>query len=144
MKTLEQVLAQRANTDTGCIDGRDVARLAQFVPVADLDKYGFVFEGPPEEHVALDFTRENVLIQLEKDLRFAFQKALDQRGLSAGLMFEVIMMWNWALEEGLEDYDVDNGYAMYGLPLLKATAVKYGFNNPIGDDLGSEDEYGEQ
>jgi hypothetical protein len=33
---------------------------------------------------------------------------------------------------------------MYGLPLFKATALKYGFNNPIGDDLGSEDKYNEE
>ena len=32
---------------------------------------------------------------------------------------------------------------MYGLPLLKAVAVKYGFKNPIGDDEGTEDKYSE-
>lgn len=31
------------------------------------------------------------------------------------------------LEEGLEDWDEDN-YAMYGKPLFKATAEKYGWN----------------
>lgn len=41
----------------------------------------------------------------------------------------------------LEDFD---SYAMYGLPLFKATAVKYGFDNPIGDDTGAEDYYEEQ
>ena len=51
-------------------------------------------------------------------------------------------MWNWILEEGLEDWDDDN-YAMYGLPLFKATAVKYGFENPIGDDNGDESYYDE-
>jgi len=30
---------------------------------------------------------------------------------------------------------------MYGLPLFKATAIKYGFPNPIGDDSGSERKY---
>lgn len=30
---------------------------------------------------------------------------------------------------------------MYGLPIFKATAVKYGFENPIGDDSGPEAEY---
>ena len=32
---------------------------------------------------------------------------------------------------------------MYGLPLFKATAVKYGFVNMIGDDEGNESWYNE-
>ena len=43
-----------------------------------------------------------------------------------------------------EDIMNDKDYAMYGLPLFKATALKYGFDNPIGDDLGSEDKYDEE
>lgn len=57
-------------------------------------------------------------------------------------MFDVVLAWNKILEEGLEDWDEDH-YAMYGLPLFKATAVKYGFNNPIGDNNGNESIYGE-
>lgn len=50
-------------------------------------------------------------------------------------MYECVAMWNWILEEGLENFD---SYAQYGLPLFKATAVKYGFDNPIGDMRGDE------
>ena len=53
-------------------------------------------------------------------------------------MFEVVKRWNKVLEEGLENYD---SYEMYGLPLFKATAVKYGWKNPIGDDTGNESYY---
>ena len=28
------------------------------------------------------------------------------------------------------------------VPLFKATSLKYGFNNPIGDDEGNEPKYG--
>lgn len=38
--------------------------------------------------------------QLEEDVRFGFEKALNQRGISASLMFECVMMWNYILEEG--------------------------------------------
>lgn len=55
-------------------------------------------------------------------------------------MFGVVLAWNKILEEGLENWDPNN-YAMYGLPLFKATAVKYGFENPIGDDYGNESQY---
>lgn len=138
MKTLAQVKEQyKSNT----IDGRDLYRLMQFIPESELKDFGL--ELKPEyvgTHKHIDFTRENVLIQLEKDVEFGFEKALGQRGISAGMMAEVVMMWNWVLEEGLEDFD---DYPMYGLPIFKATAVKYGFYNPIGDDTGCESIYGE-
>lgn len=73
-------------------------------------------------------------------MEFGFEKALDQRGISASLMFYVVLRWNQVLEEGLENYPEEN-YAM--LPLFKATAVKYGWENPIGDDNGDEEFYNE-
>jgi hypothetical protein len=90
------------------------------------------------KHKTEDFTRDNILRHLSEDVAFGFKKALDQRGISAGLMYEVVKMWNWILEEGLENFET---YAQYGLPLFKATAVKYGFPNPIGDDDGDESKY---
>ena len=80
--------------------------------------------------------------KLKEDVDFGFEKALDQRGLSFDMMFKCVKFWNNALEEGLEDQDDDN-YAMYGLPLFKATAVKYGWNNSIGNNYGNESKYGE-
>lgn len=76
-------------------------------------------------------------------MEFGFEKALDRRGISASLMFYVVLRWNQVLEEGLEDYPEDN-YPMYGLPLFKATAEKYGWENPIGDDNGNESHYNEE
>lgn len=138
MKTLEQIILQY---ETRTIDGRDLNRLADFLTVEQIEKLGMSFntqEGR-DSHVAKEFTREAVLAQLKEDVAFGFTKALNRRGISAGCMFEVVMMWNWVLEEGLEDFDSNNNYAQYGLPLFKATAVKYGFENPIGDDTGSEE-----
>lgn len=47
--------------------------------------------------------------------------------------------------EGVQhgDWDEDD-YAFYGLPLFKATAVKYGWDNPIGEDSGRERKYDSQ
>ena len=134
MKTLDQI----KNRESKCFDGRDFSRLSQFIPEVQLVEFGI--EVRPEhvgEHKNIPFTREAVLDQLRKDVDFGFEKALRHRGISAGLMFEVVMMWNWVLEEGLENFSEDN-YAQYGLPLFKATAIKYGFPNPIGDDDGNE------
>lgn len=136
MKTLEQI-AQLYTSKT--IDGRDLNRLAQFIPEDMLPRFGLELKQEHQgKHEPLEFTRENVLKQLEKDVEFGFEKALDQRGISSGLMYNVVKMWNWILEEGLEDFE---DYAQYGLPLFKATAVKYGFENPIGDDDGDEITY---
>jgi hypothetical protein len=133
MKTLEQV---KEMYKSQTLDERDLHRLAQFIPEEQLESFGITLkEEYKGTHVAIPFTRENVLKQLEEDVEFGFDKALNQRSISAGLMYEVVRMWNWILEEGLEDFDE---YAYYGLPLFKQTAVKYGFNNPIGDDCGDE------
>lgn len=136
MKTLEQI---STSYKSETLDGRDLHRLAQFIPEDMLPKFGLVikdeFKG---KHTAIPLTRENVLKQLQTDVAFGFEKALGKRGISAGLMYEVVRMWNWILEDGLEDF---RQYAQYGLPLFKATAVKYGFDNPIGDDAGDEAKY---
>ena len=138
MKTLEEI-SNEYKSDS--LDGRDLNRLAQFIPEEMLEKFGLTLnDGFVGNHITVPFTRENVLKQLEKDVAFGFEKALNQRGISAGLMHDVVLMWNWVLQEGLENFD---DYAMYGLPVFKATAVKYGFENPIGDDAGSEEKYNE-
>lgn len=126
------------------LDDRFGARLCQFLTEEQMESIGFSmkeeFKG---QHVPKEWTRENILEQLKDDVEFGFEKALDRRGISSGLMFDVVRKWNKVLEEGLEDWDEDH-YAMYGLPLFKATAVKYGWDNPIGDDEGNESEYGDE
>lgn len=142
MKTIEETLN---NYEFKSFDGRDLVRLADFMTVEQLAQKEITFKDPSklDAHVPLSMTREAVLERLKVDLEFAFNKALDKRGLSATCMFYVIMMWNWILQEGLEDFSEDT-YAQYGLPLLKATAVKYGFTNPIGDDIGNENWYSDE
>lgn len=129
MKTLDEIVNNYEEWSV-FLDDRFGVRLAQFLTQEQLEKIGF------------KWTRENILSQLKEDVEFGFEKALDKRGISASLMFAVVLRWNRVLEEGLEDYPEDN-YAMY-LPLFKATAEKYGWENPIGDDSGSEDYYNEE
>ena len=143
MKTREDILAAvRAGKKSQSLDGRDFSRLANFFPISDWEVFGFTLaEGKTEKDVSIkDLTKENVLEQLKRDVDFGFEKALDQRGLSAGMMFEVVRMWMWVLDDELQHFN-DNEYAQYGLPLLKAVAVKYGFDNPIGEDKGNERKY---
>ena len=142
MKTIEEILNNYKEWAT-VLDDRFGARLCQFLTEEQIKSIGFsIKEEFKGKHIAKEWTRENILEQLKDDVEFGFEKALDQRGISSELMFDVVLKWNKVLEEGLENWDEDH-YAMYGLPLFKATAVKYGWDNPIGDDDGDESKYGE-
>lgn len=141
MKTLDEVIK---SFESQALDGRDASRLAQFIPEERLYEIGVELK---EEfvgtHIAVPWTRENILAQLEKDVAFGFEKALDKRGISSSLMYEVVCMWNDILEEGLQGRSgSDWCYAQYGLPTFKKTAMMYGFDNPIGNDDGDEYKYG--
>lgn len=130
MLTIEQILK---DFTPQCFDYRDLKRLLEYIPI---DKWG---ELGAETNSEVDLTnqmikilsRENILEELKSDVSFGFEKALNQRGLSASLMYNVVKMWLWILEDEL--YQLAT-YPMYGLPLFKAVALKYEFNNPIGDD----------
>lgn len=130
MKTLEQIMSTYENQEKEVtLDGRDLHRLAQFVPEDQLHRIGVTLKDEyVGKHEHVPFTRENVLKQLEEDLHFAAQKARNQRGISAGIMHDVVMMWNWVLEEGLED---DDEYGSYGIPLFRKTAEKYNIDIDI-------------
>ena len=147
MKTLAEFVKDNKSK---CLDGRDYTRLLNYCSWEEIPLI-MPYENLKEEYNSKEawekvghkeWTKENILKDLERDVAFGFEKALNRRGISSGLMFEVVRMWNNILEEGLENWSDDN-YAMYGLPLFKSTAVKYGFDNPIGDDTGEEDYYNE-
>lgn len=138
MLTKKQIIQSVENgKGAQAIDGRDFDRLVEFFESNEIPTFGYELK---EDVVwkAKEFSKENVIAQLKKDVDFGFQKALDQRGLSASAMYQVVKMWLWVLEDELQDFE---SYAQYGLPLFKAVAVKYGFDNPIGEDNGDEDIY---
>ena len=151
MRTLDEILS---NYKVNCIDGRDIYRLWKFIPWDMVKNYPDFYNKVKDEYLneeawnrdvyEMPFTRENIIEQLRTDVEFGFAKALDKRGISASLMFEVVRMWNWILNEDdeLANWPSER-YALYGLPLLKATALKYGFPNEIGDDEGTESRYTE-
>jgi len=140
MKTLKQIKTYKSKCET--LDSRDISRLLHFFPPSEWKEMGFeIREGVDIPEIkTLEYSRENVLEKLKADLDFAFDKALGQRGISSSLMFEVIKMWMWVLDDELQNFPDDN-YAQYGLPLFKAVAVKYNLENRIGEDNGDESAY---
>lgn len=139
MLTKEAVLnAVKSGRQSECLDGRDYSRLSDFFDVSEWEHFGLKLKDGAKAPKPKKWTEKNVLKQLKKDVSFGFEKALNRRGISSGLMYEVVKMWLWVLEDELEKME---DYAQYGLPLFKAVAVKYGFENPIGDDKGTESKY---
>jgi hypothetical protein len=134
MKTKDEILVAVQNgKDSQCIDRRDFSRLCDFFGPEDYGAFGFeLADGvDPETITPIELTKEIVLQRLERDLDFAFQKALNQRGISANLMYEVVKMWLWVLDDlELQDWD---GYWDYGLPFFQVVAKKYGFHDPTLD-----------
>lgn len=137
MKALEQIIdaVRGGSLKSGCVD---FSRLIGFVPVEHWSAFGFELKEGSEPPETVPFTRDAVLEELKEDVALGFEKALGRRGISASLVYETVKMWLWVLDDELQDHDE---YPMYGLPLFKAVAVKYGFPNRIGDNDGDEHHY---
>lgn len=87
------------------------------------------------------FDREVILNVLKQHVSYGFKTALSNNpGFAPCYTYNIVRLFNWILEEGLEDWE-ENNYENYGLPLFKATAEKYGWDNPIGNDKGDEEKY---
>ena len=147
MLTREQVLEQiKGGRKSEAFDGRDYSRLASFFEVEHLEFFGFSLKDDADasEWEVTEWTEENILKRLRADVAFGFEKALGKRGLSACMMHGVVRMWMWILEDDLQSEEKSEGlYAQYGLPYLKAVALKYDLPNEIGDDAGDEHKYSE-
>lgn len=93
MKTLNEILDNYKDYAV-VLDDRFGSRLAKFLTEEQLEKIGFKYDGDEPYPEPKEWTRENILEQLKSDVEFGFEKALDQRGISASLMFYVVLRWN--------------------------------------------------
>lgn len=116
------------------LEDRFGARLCQFLPNDKLEKIGFETRNPDRK--ILDWTEENILDQLKKDVKFGWEKACNLRSISASLMVDVCQKWCNVLENGLH-YDPD--YTDYGKSFLQEIDQKYGWHLTDVDVL--EEEY---
>ena len=141
MLTKEQVLeAIRNGRESRAIDGRDFARLADFFEVEHWDMLGLKLKEGAEPPTPKAWIRTAIVDQLREDVGFGFENALNKRGISASCMHGVVCMWLWILEEDLPETGPQY-YAQYGLPLLKATARRFGFTDETVSDAGTEYKY---
>lgn len=114
-------------------DHRFTKRLMDFLPVTEWEKFGFRYTGT-EPYEPKDWTEENVIEQLKRDLSFAIDKSTNHRGISAGLMFDVLKAWCIVLDNGLEN----TNYGWYGDKLIKAVDKHYNFRLVQKDTFDEE------
>lgn len=92
-----------------------------------------------EEWAADLTTREAVLKRMEEYMSFAFDKANNQRGLSANRSVMHYIAWIWLA--GDEDFsaeieeDLKTGYQFYGKLILRKICEKYGWDWGQWDDM---------
>lgn len=136
LPTIEEAIDRACEYEFTSVDGRDAIRLAQFLTSDKLHLVGVEVK-EDAVHIHNEWNIQNVELQVKTDVEFAFDKALGKRGISASCMNSVLEMWHRILRP---DFKIPE-YEQYGLPMCKAMAVYYGFDNPIGEDEGNEYKY---
>ncbi len=128
MLTQKQIIdAVNNGRKSEALDGRDYSRLADFFPASDLDAFGFSLKDGATWNVK-PWTEDEVRKQLKHDVEFAFEKAYNQRGISASMMHAVVKMWMWILEDEKLVYGED--FDDYGVNYLRRVAVNHGLADP--------------
>ena len=105
------------------IDSRFTKRFVDFLPTSEWHKFGFRYVGK-EEHIPKEWTEENVLEQLKKDVEFGYEKAVDERGISSELMAMVVNAWCKVLQNGL---NLDGNDGWYHVKQFTTVAKHYGW-----------------
>jgi len=108
------------------LDHRDINRLLQYLT---LDEAKGIFgdniraETVEEWGERRSWDAKTVTAHIKDSLEFAFEKALNQRGISASLMHTVMIMWMWVIQD--DELVHDSYYSNYGLPYLYRIRDKY-------------------
>lgn len=126
MKTLEYVKEHIDEfEEDDFFDRRFTKRFLYFLPEEEWKQFGFKrIDGKHDE--PKEWTEENILKQLEDDVRFGYEKAIDERGISAELMAMVVRAWCKVLENGLNMDDMWDG--SYHILLFVNVAEHYGWH----------------
>lgn len=135
MKTLEYVKTHIKEVEQDSfLDSRFTKRFLDYIPVEEWKDFGFEFTGEEVPEVK-EWTEENLISQLKEDVEFGIEKAVNHKGISSSLMFDVVKAWCIVLENGLENTD----YGWYGHKMFKAVDEYYHFG--LVDDLTFDEEF---
>lgn len=87
----------------------------------------------PDEWTPRPVDKEAILAEMLEYMDFAWDKANNNRGLSAGRSLEHMQVWLWMLGEETAAREIDD-YSHYGKPQLRAICQKYGWDWTQWDD----------
>lgn len=132
LRTEEEILQRARQTAKESCFGFGISDLCVYLPWSLARE--FYNPKAEVEWEQRELTREAVIEQMLEYLDFAFDKALDHRGLSASRSIEHMRSWLWLLgdNELLEFADRSSSYPNYGVPILKRIAIKYDKTMPKG------------
>lgn len=93
---------------------RDINRLLPYLTYNEAkDIFGDIFDKQNWLITKL-WSEKTIMEDIRSSLKFAFEKALDQRGISSWLMHGVMRMWMWVIQDE-ELTRGDPGYSDYGV-----------------------------
>lgn len=77
-------------------------------------------------------TVEEAITQMRSYMAFAWEKALDERSLSASRSVEKMEAWCWLIgRDDLAEFAANpDNYPMYGIPILHHISMELGFQIP--------------
>lgn len=106
------------------LDDRFGRRLCDFLDDEQIEQIGFGYTDESPREIK-KWNEANVLAQLKEDVEFGWEKACNQRSISAALMVATIQNWCNVLENGLH-YNPD--YTDYGMSFIREVDQKYGWH----------------
>lgn len=96
---------------------------------------GDVGDVTEEEWGQKELTRETVLDKMKKYMRFAHEKADNERGISANRSMMCYLAWIWLLGDDEEDFlfkvrsEYDGNYHSFGKHILLMIEEEYGWSD---------------
>lgn len=106
--------------------------LVSFLPF-DAARPFLIDSATPEKWEALPRDRAAIIASIKEYMPFAWGKANNCRGLSAGRSINHMQAWLWMLGEDRAVEQIDH-YEYYGKPQLRAICERFGWNWQEWDD----------
>lgn len=135
MQTDEQIVAEirRLDKDPSDFFGFIRSDLIGYLPFGAAREW-LKDDASESEWTPTPRDREAIRQQIIDYLPFAWDKANNCRGLSAGRSINHMRAWLWMLGEEQAAASLDGDYELYGKPQLRAISEAFGFDWRAADD----------
>lgn len=131
MKTQEEILERYNERKDGDSLGFEVDKYPEWLTFENVKKLGILKEDVTEEEWNKYYkepTYENIMAKMKDYISFAYEKARDQKSISAWRSLAHYQAWIWLLDDGFSDEfnkEVEDNYDNYGISILDILNEKY-------------------